>query len=252
MTTPAPTQTASLRNEALEVFRTLAGALALCLLIRVLLVQPFTIPSESMEPGLLVGDYVLVTKFDYGWSRHSLPLSPPLFAGRLLPRMARRGDVVVFKKPGDPRHEDVIKRVVGLPGDRVQVQGGAVWLNGVQIPRAYAGDRSDPGDPSLLVNVMDERLGRHAYATFDRGPGRPGDDTDVYQVPVGDYFVMGDNRDNSADSRWPQGYGMGFVPAENLVGRARLVAASWKPGASLLKPWTWVNFRVDRFLRPLA
>ena len=234
-------------NDVVETIKTVVYALLIALVIRVLLFQPFTIPSESMEPGLLVGDYVVITKFDYGWSRYSIPLSPPLFKGRIFSRLAKRGDVVVFKKPSDERAEDVIKRVVGLPGDRVQVKDGAVFVNGQPIARTPAGETQDPGDAYITVKRYLETQGAHRYITFDRGPGRDGDDTIVYVVPEDHYFVMGDNRDNSADSRFPQGIGMGFVPAENVMGKARFILLSWKPGASILKPWTWPNLRFDRF-----
>ena len=236
-------------NDVVETVRTVVYALLIALDLRVLLFQPFTIPSESMEPGLLVGDYVVITKFDYGWSRYSIPLSPPLFKGRILSHMPQRGDVVVFKKPGDERAEDVIKRVVGLPGDRIQVSGGVVSVNGQVIAQTPAGETRDPGDPYVTVKRSWETQGAHRYITFDRGPGHDGDDTDVYLVPQDHYFVMGDNRDNSADSRFPQGIGMGFVPAENVMGKARFILLSWKPGASILKPWTWPNLRFDRFFQ---
>lgn len=238
------------RNDTLDFIRTIALGLVVALAFRVLVFQPFTIPSASMEPNLLIGDYVIVTKFDYGFSRHSIPFSPPLFKGRLLEHRAARGDVVVFRKP-DGSNEDVIKRVIGLPGDRVQVIGGVVQVNGRPIARVAAGTRADPEVPTLQVPVFVETQGARRYDTFDAGPGRPGDDTGVYQVPAGTYFVMGDNRDDSADSRWPIGQGMGYVPAETLIGKARFVLASWKPGASLFKPWTWLNLRSGRFVRPL-
>jgi signal peptidase I len=239
-------------GELVELVKTVVAALLIALVLRVLLFQPYTIPSESMEPGLLVGDYVVITKFDYGWSRYSIPLSLPLFTGRIAPRTAARGDVVVFKKPGDERAEDVIQRVVGLPGDRIQVSGGVVSVNGRRVERLPEGEARDPGDLGVPVGRYRERLGAHSFVTFDRGPGHEGDDTGVYVVPRDRYFVMGDNRDNSADSRWPQGLGMGFVPAENVVGRARFILLSWKPGASILKPWTWLALRGGRFFRPLS
>lgn len=247
MTKPSP----SFASQAIEIAKTIGGGLAIALILRVLLFQPFTIPSGSMEPGLLVGDYLVVSKFDYGWSRHSIPLSPPLFEGRLFGSAPRRGEVVVFRKT-DGSQEDVIKRVIGLPGDRVQVKAGAVLINGRALPTAPLSPGVDPEAPEITVGRSRESLGGHAYVTFDRGPDHEGDDTGVYLVPEGTYFVMGDNRDNSADSRWPAAQGMGFVPAENLIGRARFVLASWRPGASVLKPWTWLDFRGGRFFRPLT
>jgi signal peptidase I len=235
--------------KVIDVIRTVVVALVIALVLRVVLFQPFTIPSSSMEPGLLVGDYVVITKFDYGWSRHSIPFSPPLFEGRLFDRGIERGDVVVFKKPGDEQSEDVIKRVIGLPGDRIQVVGGAVLLNGRPLARTVAAPH--PDEPKASVTRFRESLGGHSYITPDLGRDGDGDDTGVYRVPEGSYFVMGDNRDNSADSRWPRGAGMGFVPAENVMGKARFILLSWKPGASILKPWTWLNLRGGRFFRAL-
>jgi signal peptidase I len=255
-TETVPTETAdpakSATAEVLDLIKTVAIALGIALVLRTLLFQPFTIPSESMEPGLLKGDYLVVSKLDYGLSRFSLPLGLPLFHGRLFNRQANRGDVVVFKLPRDTKI-DYIKRVIGLPGDRVQVKGGTVYVNGKAIPRTPMGLTEDPGDIGLtLMRERETRADGKPYTTFDRGPGHEGDDTGVYVVPQGYYFMMGDNRDNSLDSRWPKELGVGFVPAENLVGRARFVLASWTDGASLFKPWTWLTrFNPHRLLKPI-
>jgi len=242
----APTRV-SAGAEFLDTIRTVVFALLIALVLRVVLFQPFTIPSASMEPGLLVGDYIIVSKFDYGWSRHSVPLSPPLFHGRVMGKAAQRGDVVVFKLPRDDSIP-YIKRVIGLPGDRVRVSGGVVFVNGKAIPRVPVGAIQDPGDPTITVMQVEEtKPDGQAYTTFDRSPGHPGDDTEVYVVPQDHYFVMGDNRDNSLDSRWPSEVGVGLVPAENLVGKARFILLSWSEGVSIFKPWTWVtHFRPDR------
>jgi signal peptidase I len=230
-----------------------AGPIALGLLValvlRVIVFEPFTIPSASMEPGLLVGDYVVASKFDYGWSRYSIPFAPPLFAGRVMGRSPRRSDVVVFRLPRDPR-VTYVKRLVGTPGDTVQVKDGAVWLNGRALPRTFEGRIRDPGQPTADVAEWRERQGAgRAYLTLDRGPGREGDDTAPLTVPADTYFFMGDNRDNSLDSRWSSETGVGLVPAENLIGPVRLVLFSWRPDGSWARPWTW--FRWDRFLRPV-
>ena len=239
----AAAQPAAKPNELVEIDKTVIAALAIALVLRVALFQPFTIPSDSMEPGLLTGDYVVTSKFDYGWSRHSLPLGLPLFKGRVLAREPARGDVIVFKLPRDVS-QAYVKRLVGLPGDQVQVRGGVVYVNGRPIPRTAVGATQDPGSPEVTVEQVVERQGAHRYVTFERGPGHDGDDTQVYVVPDGHYFMMGDNRDNSLDSRWPQAaLGVDFVPRENLIGRARFVLVSWKPSASILKPWTWLNLR---------
>ena len=239
----------SWRREAVDIARTLAVAMALALIVRIVLFQPFTIPSSSMEPGLVTGDYVVVSKFAYGWSNASLPFNPPIARGRLLGRSPARGDVVVFRLPRDPT-EAWIKRVIGLPGDTVQVRGGQVFVNGQPIRRQSLGTTQDHDAPGRRVLAVRETLenGR-TYITYDGGFGRPGDNTGVYRVPAGHYFMMGDNRDNSLDSRWPGAVGVGLLPAENIIGRAEIVLASWEPGAGLFKPWTWLELQSDRFLQ---
>ena len=238
------------RNETIEILKTVAVALLIALFLRVLLFQPFTIPSASEEPNLYEGDYVIVTKFDYGWSRHSIPFSPPLFDGRLLSRAPERGDIIVFKLPRDGR-TDYIKRLVGMPGDRVQMRQGLLYLNGEPVQRRQVELVNETGGSGMVRPVarVEETLpGGRRYMTNDFGTGGDLDDTPEVIVPPGQYFFMGDNRDNSADSRLPPEIGVGLVPEENLVGKARLVLLSWSPGASLFKPWTWVlNLRPSRF-----
>jgi signal peptidase I len=237
----------SARSEFVELLKTLGAALLIALTLRVLLFQPYTIPSSSMEPGLRTGDYVIVSKFAYGWSRASLPFDPPLPAGRILATPPKRGDVIVFRLPRDPQ-QVYVKRLIGLPGDRVQVRGGTVWVNGRAIPQQPQGFDEDPEAAGRRVlQVIERRADGKPYVTFDGGPGQEGDDTDVYVVPQGHYFFMGDNRDNSLDSRWPKEVGVGFVPADDLIGKAELVMVSWSPGASVLKPWTWLMLRPSRF-----
>jgi signal peptidase I len=248
----APATGKTFAAEAIETARTVVYALLIALVLRVVLFQPNTIPSSSMEPGVRTGDYLLISKFDYGWSRQSFPLGPPLFRGRIFGRSPARGDVVVFKLPRDTR-QLYIKRVIGLPGDRVQLRGGLVSVNGVAFPSVPLGQVTDPEGPDVTVTERRETApdGR-SYITYDRGPGREGDDTGVYVVPEGCYFMLGDNRDNSLDSRWPSAVGVGFVPAEDLVGRARFALISWREGASIFKPWTWVmDLAPERFFRRL-
>lgn len=245
MTTPR-----SFAAEALDLFKTVGVALLIALVLRVALFQPNTIPTASMEPNLLPGDYMVVSKYDYGWSRHSIPFSPPLPAGRIHATLPRRGDVIVFRLPRDTG-QTYVKRLIGLPGDSVQVAGGVISVNGLPIPRAEAGQTQDPDSPDVTVTRVWETLpdGRR-YLTFERGPGHEGDDTQAYVVPEGHVFAMGDNRDNSLDSRWPEAVGVGFVPVDNLLGRARFVLVSWRQGASVFKPWTWLtHFEPDRVFR---
>ena len=238
------------RNETIEILKTVAVALLIALFLRVLLFQPFTIPSASEEPNLYEGDYVIVTKFDYGWSRHSIPFSPPLFEGRILSKAPERGDIIVFKLPRDGR-TDYIKRLIGVPGDRVQMRQGLLYLNGQPVERRQTELVTETGGSGLMRPVarVEETLpGGRRYMTNDFGADGDLDDTPEVVVPPGHYFFIGDNRDNSADSRLPTEIGVGLVPEENLVGKARLVLLSWSPGASLFKPWTWVlNLRPSRF-----
>ncbi|NBB65372.1 signal peptidase I [Pseudomonas sp. ODNR1LW] len=247
---PRPSSTLDLK-EVREIGVTVGTALILATLFRILLFQPFTIPSSSMEPGLVTGDYIIVSKFAYGWSRASLPFNPPLFHGRILGDQPERGDVVVFRRPHDP-DQIWIKRVIGLPGDRVQVRGGQVFVNGRAVAQAPLAEVADQDAPQRRVlEVRETQDDGTSYVTYEGGPSQPGDDTPVYRVPAGQYFMMGDNRDNSLDSRWPADVGVGFLPAENILGKAEIIAASWKPGAGLFKPWTWLNLRWGRALEPI-
>ena len=236
-------------DEFVEIFKTVFYALLIAIVVRVLLIQPFTIPSASMEPTLLDGDYIVVSKSAYGYSRYSIPFSPPLFVGRLLAKPPRRGDVIVFKLPRDGR-TDYVKRLIGLPGDRIQMKGGLLYINNVVVPRKAL--------PSVLVDSgygftrrverFQETLpGGRSYVTYDFGSDGDSDNTEVFVTPQGHYFFMGDNRDNSLDSRAPKEIGVGYVPAENLEGRVDRIMLSWNQGASLFKPQTWVlNLRPNR------
>lgn len=256
MKTPEPSLAAGAPSsgvrEFLDILRTVGLALLIAGVLRTVLVQPNTIPSDSMEPTLLTGDYLLISKWDYGWSRHSIPFAPPLFDGRVLGRDPQRGDVAVFKPPRDPG-QLYVKRILGLPGDRIRMVGGVLHLNGVPVEQERQGATIDPGEPDLTVEMVRETLpGGRRYITFDRGPGHEGDDTQEFVVPAGFYFGIGDNRDNSIDSRWPEWIGVGLIPADNLVGRVRLALVSWRKGASILKPWTWLDhLEPARFLRPI-
>jgi signal peptidase I len=242
-------------NEVAEIIKTIVYALLIALFLRVIFFQPFTIPSASMEPNLYEGDYIIVSKFTYGYSRFSAPLGLPLFSGRVMEKPAHRGDIVVFKLPREPKI-DYIKRVIGVPGDRIQMKQGLLYLNGVKVPRVPLGSIREDIGGGYMKTVMRYREtlpGGKTYITNDFGTDEPLDDTDEYVVPEHHYFMMGDNRDNSEDSRVPPAAGgVGYVPAENLVGKAQIILLSWSKGASILKPWTWVmNLQPSRFVNIL-
>ncbi len=251
---PAEPDKKSAAEEVVEIIKTVFYALLIALVLRVVLFQPFTIPSASMEPTLLQGDYIIVSKYSYGYSRHSIPFSPPIITGRLFERTPQRGDIIVFKLPRDG-HTDYIKRVVGLPGDRIQVTDGALQVNGKPVARKELGVAAVETDFGFTRQAMRyrETQGSHSYTTYDFGPDSDVDNTGVFIVPEGHYFFMGDNRDNSLDSRVPpELQGVGMVPAENLVGKAQIILLSWHREAALFKPWTWVTkARPSRFFRIL-
>lgn len=220
-----------------ETISVIVQAVLLALVIRTFLFQPFSIPSGSMRPTLLEGDYLFVTKWAYGYSRHSLPFSPNLFSGRVWASEPERGDVAVFKFPPDPS-VDYIKRVIGLPGDRIQVRDGVLHINGEPVEREMIGtiDDIDVTEVRGPVEVWRETLPNGiSYETLDLSKNGIGDNTREFTVPEGHYFMMGDNRDNSTDSR----FNVGFVPSENLVGRANIIFFSITGGASPLEIWKW-------------
>jgi len=222
----------------LGVWRSIAGAvlgwfaaslvlLLLAVLFRSFAFQPFNIPSGSMMPTLQIGDYLFVSKYPYGYSHYSLPLSPELFSGRILPAEPQRGDVVVYRLPRDPS-VDYISRIVGLPGERIQMRGGQLYINGAPVARERVEDFVMPQDErGISVKRWRETLPNGAsHETLDLQDNGYLDDTREFLVPTGHYFMMGDNRDNAADSRVAQ---VGFVPFENLVGRAGLIFMSKVP-----------------------
>lgn len=230
-----------------ETVKVILQALLLAVVVRTFLFQPFTIPSGSMMPNLLVGDYLFVSKYSYGYSRYSLPFAPDLFEGRIWAGTPDRGDIAVFKLPSNPGI-DYIKRIIGMPGDRIQVIEGVLHINGTAVKRERKGDWiPESGGPAIPVYVETLPNGV-TYETLDVNPRSEGDNTPVFEVPPDHYFFMGDNRDNSLDSR----FNVGFVPYENLVGPARVIFFSVRNNAHPLAFWRWPSdMRTDRLFEGL-
>ncbi|MET3354126.1 signal peptidase I [Xanthobacter autotrophicus] len=223
----------------LETVRVIVHALLIALVIRTFLFQPFNIPSGSMKDTLLIGDYLFVSKYSYGYSRFSIPFSPNLFSGRIFGSEPTRGDVVVFKLPRD-NETDYIKRVIGMPGDKIQMIGGLLHINGTPVQRERLSDVSEDDGSGRKVPVKRWREtlpNGVSFETLDLVDNGFYDNTPVYEVPLGHYFMMGDNRDNSADSRVLSQ--VGYVPFENLIGKAQVIFFSIDEGASAWQVWTW-------------
>ncbi len=223
----------------LETVKTIVYAVVIAVVIRTVAFEPFNIPSGSMIPTLLVGDYLFVSKFSYGYSRFSLPsfLEVP-FHGRIFGALPQRGDVAVFKLPRD-NSTDYIKRIVGLPGDRIQMIHGRLYINGTEVPRKPDGEYVAEGDgPKMLLKRYIESLPNGAtHEILKASDDQPLDNTQEYKVPDGYVFAMGDNRDNSLDSRVLNA--VGFVPVENLVGRAEFIFFSIDATSPWWEVWEW-------------
>ncbi|SDG97284.1 signal peptidase I [Roseospirillum parvum] len=221
-----------------ETLRTVVYAVLIAIVVRTFAYEPFNIPSGSMVPTLLVGDYLFVSKFSYGYSRYSLPFSPPLFSGRVLAEPPRRGDVAVFKTPAD-NATDYIKRVIGLPGDRVQMRQGRLYINGIKVERRRLGAFSyfDRERNAIIRLTQYEEIlpGGVRHPILEASDRERLDNTREFTVPEGHYFMMGDNRDNSIDSRAR----VGFVPLENFIGRAEMIFYSTDGSARLWEVWKW-------------
>jgi signal peptidase I len=246
-----------------ETVKTLAYAGLIALGVRTIAVEPFNIPSGSMIPTLLVGDFLFVSKYSYGYSRYSIPFSPPIFGwtkdGRILDSLPKRGDVVVFRYTKDTT-VDYVKRVIGLPGDHIQVKGGHLFINGAEAPREALGDYEVPDNRSgtrILAKEYRETLPngvKHDILKYsdeehlDLGSEVDANNTTEYVVPDGELFMMGDNRDDSSDSRFMND--LGYVPVENLVGRAQFIFFSFDAAHPWWQIWWWpFEVRWSRLLK---
>ena len=234
----------------IDNLKTIFYALIIAVLIRSLFLQPFYIPSSSMEPNLLVGDRLFVTKYSYGYSKHSFPFSPPFFTGRIFSSKPSRGDVIVFKTPADNR-TDYIKRLIGLPGDTIQFIDGDVYVNDNQILKTIIikNDQVSCGNKKMSVNTFEEILtnGKKYLSSYRKDFSFK--NSDLFTVPANHYFFLGDNRDCSKDSRFLTS--VGYVHENNLVGKAQFIffSSDYKIGY-FLEFWKWhKSIKFDRFFK---
>lgn len=221
----------------LDTVKTIFFAIVIAVIIRTFLFEPFKIPSGSMYPTLYVGDYLFVSKYTYGYSKHSFPFSLPLFEGRIWEDKPQRGDVVVFKFPQDNK-TDFIKRIIGLPGDRLKLEKGRLYINGELVQREAQEDfvlRDKSGNAERYRQYVETLPGGVKHNILEVSDFENVDDMPEIEIPQNSYFVMGDNRDRSDDSR----VNVGFVPAENLIGKARFLFFSNNEDDAWYKPWVW-------------
>ena len=242
----------NIKNIVIDNIKTLIYALFIAVLLRSLLYQPFYIPSSSMEPTLLVGDRLFVSKFAYGYSKHSFPFSPPIFKNRIFSSKPQRGDVIVFKTPADNR-TDYIKRLIGLPGDRIQFIDTNLYLNNSEILKSKISEK-DPiycGDKTINVFTFEEKLPNGKIYKTVYLKNFTFKNSDVFNVPNNHYFFLGDNRDCSKDSRYLTS--VGYVHEDNLVGKARFIFfSSDRSVGSIFAFWKWnKSIRFDRFFKKI-
>ena len=240
------------KNFIVDNFKTIFYALIIALLIRSVFIQPFYIPSSSMEPNLLIGDRLFVSKYSFGYSKHSFPFSPPLFKGRVLSKIPKRGDVIVFKTPSDNR-TDYIKRLIGLPGDKIKFIDGDLHINDNQVlkTRISTKDTIYCGDTIIPVNTFEEKLSNGKKYNSVYRKEYSFQNSDEFIVPPKHYFFLGDNRDCSKDSRFLST--VGYVHEDNLVGKAQFIffSSDYRIG-SVFNFWKWKDIlRINRFFKKI-
>ena len=238
------------KNSFFGNLRSILIAIFIALVIRSFIFEPFNIPSGSMKPNLLVGDFIFVSKYSYGFSKHSLPFSIPLIPGKIFSKIPERGDVVVFKTPENNR-TDYIKRVIGLPGDKIEIKNGIIFINGSEILRKKLNDFIDTDNKTSnkRVRMYNEYFFNKEINILDITDNGIADNTQLFNVPENHFFVMGDNRDNSQDSRFIST--VGFIPYENLVGKAQFIFFSLE-NARFLQIWKWPNsIRYERIFQKI-
>ncbi len=238
------------KNSFIGNLKSIFIAIFIALLIRSFIFEPFNIPSGSMKPNLLVGDFIFVSKYSYGFSKHSLPFSIPLIPGKIFSNTPERGDVVVFKTPENNR-TDYIKRVIGLPGDKIEIKNGIIFINGSEILRKKLNDFIDTDNKTSnkRVRMYNEYFFNKEINILDITDNGIADNTQLFNVPENHFFVMGDNRDNSQDSRFIST--VGFIPYENLVGKAQFIFFSLE-NARFLQIWKWPNsIRYERIFQKI-
>ena len=240
------------KNFIIENLKTLFYAFIIAIIIRSLIIQPFYIPSSSMEPTLLVGDRLFVSKYSYGYSKHSFPFSPPIFNGRIFEKLPSRGDVVVFKTPADNR-TDYIKRLIGLPGDRIQFINSTLFLNNIEIfkTKISSNELIYCGFKSIDVYTFEEKLPNGKIHKSVYLKNFSFNNSDIYTVPDEHYFFLGDNRDCSKDSRFLTS--VGYVHKDNLVGKAQFIFfSSDRKIGSIFSFWKWnKSIRLNRFFQKI-
>ena len=240
------------KSTIIDNIKTIIYALIIAIIIRSLLIQPFFIPSSSMESTLLVGDRLFVTKYSYGYSKHSFPFSPPIFKNRIFNKKPKRGDVIVFKTPSDNR-TDYIKRLIGLPGDIIQFIDGNLFINNNQVVTTLINDNSKLycGSQQINVSTFEEKISNNKSYVVSYRNDASYLNSDKFLVPENHYFFLGDNRDCSKDSRFLSE--VGYVHRNNLVGKAQLLFfSSNSREGSIFQFWKWPHIiRYDRFFKKI-